>query len=81
MKIALEALSAFSGLLAAGFWFASALGDVSPPGVGWGGVISPNDPFFKAFSNAMKRNRWGAGFAGISALCAAGTAVMDILSR
>lgn len=65
------------GFLAAVFWFLSALGNPPPPGVGWGGVINPNDPFIRAFKRALRFNRLGAFSAGLSALCAA----MAIISR
>ena len=78
MKIALEISSAITAFLAAIFWFKSALGKVSPPEVLASG-IPQNDPFIVAFREAMKLNRWAAGFAGVSALCAAFVALIDAM--
>lgn len=59
--------SALFGFLAALAWALSAIEKVPPPSAGWGGPVPPDDPFIKAFNRSTRCNRWGAGFAAMSA--------------
>lgn len=76
--IALQLASAVFGILAAIAWGASAVGHTKTPTVGWGGVVSDQDPFIKDVMRANALNRWGAGFAAIAAFLSAGATVLSI---
>lgn len=60
--------SAVFALLAAFAWGLSAIGRIDPPHVGWGGVISKDDPFIKGIVRSAKLNQAGAAFAAFSAV-------------
>jgi hypothetical protein len=61
--------SAGSAFAAAVFWYLSARNKLPPMGSYWDGVPD-NDPFFVAIQAGVELNRWAAGFAAVSALCA-----------
>jgi hypothetical protein len=56
----------FAGV-AAGFWFASAWGEL-PQIVPYWDHTPSDDPFFQALAHAAMMNRWAAIFSGCSAL-------------
>lgn len=72
MKLALDVLSALAAFGAALFWFWSAAGKL-PPMLTYFDGAPPEDPFYKAFVNSVKRSRIAAILAGLSALFAAGS--------
>ncbi len=72
--------SAATAAVAAVFWFVSAYGDLPRP-VAYLDVASATDPFFKAVKFGARMNRWAAGFAAVSALCAAAASVASVLAR
>lgn len=61
--------AAMFALVAAVFWFLSAIGKL-PPMVSYLGESNPpDDPFYQAVMFSAEMNRWAAGFSGLSALC------------
>lgn len=76
--IALQLASAVFGILAAIAWGASAVGRTKTPTVGWGGIVTDQDPFIQAITRSNILNRWGAGFAAFSALLSAGATTLSI---
>lgn len=75
MTPVLDAATAAFAFVAALFWFLSAAGKL-PPMVSYWDKAPDNDPFFKAVRRSAMLNRWGAVFAGLSALCAGASFVL-----
>jgi hypothetical protein len=71
MELFIPLASALFGILAALAWAMSAIEQVPTPSAGWGGPVSSDDPFIKAFNRSALCNRWGAGFAALSAFLGA----------
>jgi len=71
VMFAIEMLLAALAFSAAVAWGLSAMGKVSPPIVGWGGLGSEGQGFMKAFNRSARLNKLGAGFAGASAALSA----------
>ena len=71
IMFAIQMLSAIFAFLAAVAWGLSAMGKVSPPSVGWGGLGSEAQDFMRAFNRSARLNKLGAGFAGASAALSA----------
>jgi hypothetical protein len=60
---------ALFAFIAAGFWFASAAGELPIIRSYWDSVPA-NDPYYMAVKFSALMNRWAALFSGLSALCA-----------
>jgi hypothetical protein len=65
----LNFVSAGSAFVAAIFWYLSARNRLPPMSTYWD-QTPDDDPFFVAIQAGVKLNRWAAGFAAASALCA-----------
>jgi hypothetical protein len=74
----LRVLSALFAFAAAGFWMASAWGELPEITIPWGSMPADH-PFVQALAHSATMNRFAAGAAGISALFAAGAEVMTAL--
>jgi hypothetical protein len=70
IAVAMNVLSAVSAFAAAVFWYLSARNKLPEMVSYWDGTPS-DDPFFVAMQKGVTLNKWAAGFAGVSAICAA----------
>ena len=70
----LQIMAAFTALIAAFFWFRSASAKAPPITESWQGIIDLEN----WLNRVGKRNRWAAGFTGVSALLAAASAFVDV---
>jgi len=78
--IAFNIASAVSALVAAIFWYLSAVGEL-PPMISYFGYAPPDDPFLLAMQTGVILNRWAAGFAALSALCAGLGTISSLIGR
>ena len=72
----LDLATALAAFAAAGFWFWSAATPIPRLSIPYGGQISDESPWPNAMRKVAVRSRWAAGFAGVSALFAFGSALL-----
>jgi hypothetical protein len=76
--LVLDLVSAVFALGAAGFWFWSGVGKLPPMLMYFDGA-PPDDPFYKAFVRSVRRNRWAAICAGVSALAMGASLLVSVI--